>query len=503
MSPIPQFVQKLCLHPLILPSILFLLFLYKWINQKPSRTRKLPPSPTKLPILGNLHQLGRFPHRSLHSLSKQYGEVMLIYLGHTPAFVITSARAACEIMKTHDTIFSNRSVSSITKRIIYGGKDLVFSPYGEYWRQIRSICVLQVLSNKKVQSFRNVREEEVSFVVEMIRKSEQKAVNMSEIFMMYSTNVLCRTAYGKKYAGEVGTNFKQLLKDFVEVMAEIKIGDFIPWLGWVDKLTGLEKRVEKVAKEFDQFLQHVVQEHLDRKTQKEENDKDFVDILLDAQRENPNALSMDSIKAIVLDMFAAGSDTTYTLLEWTMTELMRHPRVMKELQDEVREISSEKQMVSEDDLEKMKYMKAVIKEVLRLHPPLPLLLFREPSQDAKINGYDIAAKTTVIINAWAIQRDPTYWEQPEEFRPERFLNSTVDFKGLDFHLIPFGAGRRGCPGIPFALFSAELALANLLHLFDWKLPNGAEDETSEVPENPGITINRRDPLMVVASPHRC
>ncbi|CAO2840550.1 unnamed protein product [Amaranthus hypochondriacus] len=456
-----------------------------------------------LPILGNLHLLGRFPHRSLHSLSKRYGEVMLIYLGSTPFFVIASAQAACEIMKTHDTIFSNRSVSSITRRIFYGGKDLVFSPYGNYWRQIRSICVIQLLSNKKVQSFRYIREEEVSLMVEKIKKSEQKQLNMSELFMVYSTNVLCRTAYGKKYAGEGGTNFKKLLKEFVEVMAEFSIKDLIPWLGWVDKLTGLDKRVEKVAKEFDRFLQHVVQEHLDCKTEKEENDKDFVDILLDAQRENPTALSMDSIKAIVLDMFAAGSDTNFTLLEWTMTELMRHPHVMKELQDEVRGITSKKQMVSEDDLEKMKYLKAVITEVLRLHPPLPLLLFREPSQDAKINGYDIAANTQVIINAWTIQRDPTYWEQPEDFHPKRFLNSTVDFKGLNFHLIPFGAGRRGCPGIHFALFNAELALANLVYSFDWKLPNGAEDYAADVPENPGVTINRRDPLMVIATPHSC
>lgn len=428
---------------------------------------------------------------------------MLIHLGSTPSLVVSSASAAREMLKAHDIIFSNRPQSRIMCKIVYDGKDLVFSPYGEYWRQIRSICVLQLLSSKKIQSFRKIREEEVDLVIEMIKRSEMSPVNMSEIIMMFSSNLLCRTAYGKKYAGVVGTDFKQLLKEFVEVMGAISMRDFIPWLGWIDRLTGLESQVHKVAKDFDEFLEHVVQEHLEHKNDKEENEKDFVDILLDIQKENADALTMNGIKAIVLDMFAAGTDTTYTLLEWTMTELMRHPQIMKKLQNEVRGIIREKSKVSEDDLEMMTYLKAVIREVLRIHPPLPLLLFRENSEDVKIAGYDIAARTQVIINAWAIQRDPTYWEEPDEFRPERFLNSSVESKWQDFHMIPFGAGRRGCPGVPFALVNAELVLANLVYSFDWKLPEGAEDETSNVPENPGVTINRRDPLMVIATLHSC
>lgn len=428
---------------------------------------------------------------------------MLIHLGSTPSIVISSANAAREIMKTHDVIFSNRPKSRITSKIIYDGKDIAFSPYGEYWRQIRSICVLQLLSNKKVQSFWKVRQEEVNLVVEMVRKSEHSPVNLCEIFMMFSADILCRTAFGKKYAGEVGTNFKQLLKDYVDVMSAFSMGELIPWFGWIDRFTGLERRVDKVAKEFDRFLQHVVQEHLDLETEKEENEKDFVDILLDVRKDNTAALEIDSIKAIVLDMFVAGSDTTYTLLEWAMTELLRHPQVMKKLQDEVRGIVRDKTMVSEDDLDKMMYLKAMIKEVLRLHPPLPLLLFRYPTQDVKINGYDIPARTQIIINAWAIQRDPDYWEKPDKFCPERFLNSSVDFKGQDFHLIPFGAGRRGCPGIPFAVVNAELVLANLVYSFDWKSANGEEDETADVPEHPGIVLNRRDPLMVIATINSC
>ncbi|KAK9726663.1 hypothetical protein RND81_05G229000 [Saponaria officinalis] len=503
-----QFLQKINFHPLFIPILLLLAFLYrKRLFYAHFQNRKLPPSPPKLPILGNLHQFGKFPHRSLQTLSKKYGNALMsIKIGSVPAIVVSSADAACDILKTHDAVFANRPKSRIMCRIIYGGKDLVFSPYGEYWRQIRSICVLQLLSNKKVQLFGNVRVEEVCSVVETIKLAVGEAVDLTESLMLLSSNVLCRTAFGRKYGGESGTNFKELLAEFVQVMAVLSMGDFIPWLGWIDRVSGLERRVENVARKFDGFLETVVQEHMecyDNDNRKDENSKDFVDILLDVQRDNPDALPKDSIKAIILDMFAAGTDTTFTLLEWAMTELLGHPEVMKTLQDEVRKVVKQKAMVDEDDLEKLEYLKAVLKETLRLHPPLPLLLFRQTSKDVKLQGYDIAAKTQVIINAWAIQRDPNYYEHPDEFLPDRFLNSSVDSRVpvMDFSWIPFGGGRRGCPGIPFAIANAELALANLVYTFDWALPGGTECDVSNVAERPGITINRRDPLMAIPSLH--
>lgn len=151
---------------------------------------------------------------------------------------------------------------------------------------------------------------------------------------------------------------------------------------------------------------------------------------------------MTHINSLLQDMFAAGADTVYTAIEWTMTEMLRHPEVMKEAQYEIRSIIGSTPNVSEDDVEKMAYLKAVIKESFRLQPPVPLLVPGESTEDVKVQGYDISAKTRVIINAWAIGRDPTLWQEPEEFRPERFLDSAIDFKGHDFQLIPFGAGRR-------------------------------------------------------------
>lgn len=168
---------------------------------------------------------------------------------------------------------------------------------------------------------------------------------------------------------------------------------------------------------------------------------------------------------------------------------------MKRLQTEVREIVGEGDDITEDDLEKMHYLKAVIKETLRYHTPIPLLVPRAAREDVKIMGYDVKAGTMVIANAWAIGRDPASWDEPERFNPDRFLKSQVDFKGLDFELIPFGAGRRGCPGIAFAMATNEFVLANLVQKFDWELP---DDQELDMTERSGVAIHRLVPLLALA-----
>ncbi|KAF5808765.1 putative cytochrome P450 [Helianthus annuus] len=201
-----------------------------------------------------------------------------------------------------------------------------------------------------------------------------------------------------------------------------------------------------------------------------------------------------------MEAFAAGTETTQTALEWTMSELIRNPRVMKKLQQEVTEIAQGRSMISEEDLEKMAYLKAVLKESLRLHAPFPLLLPRKSMQDVKLMGYDISAGTQVIINAWAIGRDPAFWEEPNEFRPERFLNNSITYQGLHSEWIPFGAGRRLCPGIQFSVPVIELALANIVYKFDMVLPNGLRNEDLDMTEAFGITIHRKSSLIVLVSP---
>ncbi|KAK4489015.1 hypothetical protein RD792_004807 [Penstemon davidsonii] len=428
---------------------------------------------------------------------------MLLHLGRVPVLVVSTADAAREIMKTQDLIFSNRPKLRIPDKILYSCKDVSFAPYGEYWRHVRSICVLQLLSNKRVQSFRHVRETETSLMIQKIKLQESSSVvNLSDVFSTLTNDIVCKAAFGRKYNNSDGQQFKVLLAEFVELLGRFSVGDYVPWLGWIDGINGLSTRVDKVAKEFDQFLEGVILEKkLDGMVHKDHKGSDFVDILIQIQRESEDTshpIENDVIKALILDMFAAGTDTTSSVLVWTMTELLRHPNTLKKLQNEV--TTAGKEEITEDDLDKMHYLKAVIKESLRLHTPLPLLVPRESTEDTKVMGYEIAARTQVIINAWAISRDPLLWEDPQEFKPERFLETSIDFKGVHFELIPFGAGRRGCPGLTFAVAVNELALAKLVHKFNIGLPNGETEKDLDISEVNGITVHKKHPLLVVINP---
>ncbi|KAK2984484.1 hypothetical protein RJ640_002716 [Escallonia rubra] len=475
---------------LVMCSLLVLAFsftLFKWLFNPPKTEthRNLPPSPSKLPIIGNLHQLNLYPHRVLQTLSQLHGPIMMIQLGSMPTLIISSASVASEIMSTRDLAFSNRPFSSISAKLLYNCRDVAMAPYGDYWRRVKN-------TNKRVQSFRNVREEETTYMVEKIKECSQSSllVNLSELLEKLTSDVVCRRKYS---GGDSGKELKELLEKRGKLLGAFHIADYIPWLAWLNYLTGLNLKVEKVACQTDEFLEGVVEEHL-KKGASDENQQEetsFVDILLSIQD-----IERVTIKAVILDMFAAGADTTYTVLEWAMTELLRHPHLMSKLQTEVRAILSTEGAETEDAIEHMHYLKAVIKETLRLHPPVPLLLSRESTQDVKVMGYDIRAGTQVITNAWAIGRDPISWDRAEEFSPERFLESSIDFKGRNFQLIPFGAGRRGYPGVQFAVSVVELALAKIVHTFNWELPGGRR-ESMDMTETTGLTVHKKDPLLAV------
>ncbi|KAM0035150.1 putative cytochrome P450 [Helianthus debilis subsp. tardiflorus] len=491
---------------LTLSTITFILLLitFIWFSSTLNPIKNRPPSPRKLPIIGNLHQLGSNPHRALQSITNKHGPLVLIHLGSVPVLVASSAETACEILKTHDLIFANRPKLSIPDTLTYGSKNIAFAPYGEHWRRVRSIAVLQLLSNKRVQSFRQVREQETHVIIDEIGKSSGSVIDLGELLNLLTNNVICSVALGRTYESK---KFNDLLARFTYLIGCFSVGNYIPWLSWVDRVSGLEARTKKVAKEFDEFLEGVLEEHVYKKTMMDgegnRNDKgqDLLDILLDLQIEsNSSFMHREVIKAGIMDLFAAGTDVTSTSMEWAISELIRHPRVMKNLQKEVTEIAHGKPMITEDDLEKMTYLHAVLKEALRLHTPAPLLISRESTQDVKLMGYDISAGTQVIINAWAIGRDPSHWEEPETFCPERFLNNSIDYRGHSFEYIPFGAGRRGCPGIHFAIVVNELAIANLVYKYDFALPEEVKGEELDMTEITGLILRRKSPLLVVATP---
>ncbi|MCD7472189.1 hypothetical protein HAX54_013197 [Datura stramonium] len=307
-------------------------------------------------------------------------------------------------------------------------------------------------------------------------------------------------AFGIRYDEE--TRERRKLNEFLKVTGEMLAGffvsDYFPLLGWIDKLSGKIKQLENNFKDLDEFYEGLIVQHLNPNRPKS-MEGDIVDLLLQLKKEKstPIDLTVDSIKAIIMDMLIGGTDTAAATVIWAMTALIANPNAMKKVQAEIRESVGKKSIVNEDDVQNLPYFKAVIKETFRLYPPGPLLIARETMQQSILEGYQIKPKTIIHISAWAIARDPEIWDNPEEFIPERFLNSDIDFKGQNFELIPFGAGRRGCPGIAFGVATVELALSNLLYAFDWELPCGMKREDIDTDVLPGLTMHKKNPLCLI------
>ncbi|XP_077214516.1 desmethyl-deoxy-podophyllotoxin synthase-like [Tasmannia lanceolata] len=494
--------------PLLLTFLLFFFMLMKIGNRSKTQNPgpKLPPGPWNLPIIGSLHHLlGSLPHHSLLSLAKKHGPLIHLKLGQVSTIVVSSPEFAKEIMKTHDQNFSNRPLLFLAQISMYNQRDIVFAPYSDYWRQLRKICILELLSAKRVQSFRHVREEEVSNLMQSISSANESTVNLSKMLITFSTNITSMATFGNK--GGDHQRFISALKESLEFSGGFNVADFFPSLKFVSVISGTKYRLERLHRMFDGVLSDIIKEHKEskmRKTKQEDHEvEDLVDVLLRLQEhgELEFPLEMDNIKAVILDMFAAGIETSSTVMEWAMVELMRNPSVMEKAQAEVRKVLKGKERITESEIDELIYLKLVIKETMRLWPPVPLLVPRESIERCEINGYEIPKKTRVLVNAWAIGRDPRYWENPEEFYPERFSNNSIDFKGQHFEFIPFGAGRRGCPGMLFGLASTELTLANLLCYFDWKLPNRMKGEDLDMTEAFSLTLTRKSSLKLIATPH--
>lgn len=255
------------------------------------------------------------------------------------------------------------------------------------------------------------------------------------------------------------------------------------------------------------MLELIIDEHeqnLNAGTHK--NNRDIVDEMISLSRNNSSGnyqelaklIDRPSIKSIMIDIITASIDTSFTSIEWILTELMRNPSAMKKCQEELASVVGLDRMVEETDLPKLEYLYMVVKEGMRLHPIVPLLGPHEAKEDIVINGYHIPQKSRIIVNAWAIGRDSKVWgDKVLEFIPERFAESKIDLRGRDFELLPFGSGRRGCPGMQLGLLSVQLVLAQLLHCFDWELPVGKSADDLDMTEQFGLTIPRIEHLLLV------
>ncbi|XP_047945061.1 salviol synthase-like [Salvia hispanica] len=465
-------------------------------HNKNSATSPLPPGPWKLPFIGNLHLLfGSLPHIALKNLSTKFGPLMYLKLGHVPTIIVSSSDVAKQVMKTHDLIFASRPPLLAVKIMSYNCTDIAFAPYGPYWRELRKICTLELLSANRVQSFHSLRQEEILMLAQSIASCTGSPVNLTEKAYASAYSLTSRAAFGMKTKEHEA--FVSLAQEGTEMASGFDLADVYPGVKLLQVMSITRWRLTKLHRQVDKILENIINQH--KTVNCSTRQDDLVDVLLRYQESGQELpLTIDNIKAVILDVFSAGSETSATTVVWAMTEMLRDTRVLENAQEEVRRVFKDKGCVDESHFDKLKYLKAVIKETLRLHPPLPLLLPRECSQICNINGYRIPLKARIMVNAWAIGRDPKQWgEDADSFKPERFLDASIDFIGNNFEFIPFGAGRRVCPGITFGLTNVELQLAMFLYHFDWNLPDGIKPHQLAMTETFGVTVKRKDDLMAV------
>ncbi|KAM7254821.1 hypothetical protein ACFE04_020062 [Oxalis oulophora] len=482
--------------------ILFTFFFATSRRSVHKNVQKLPPGPRPLPIIGNLHLLGTLPHRSLYTLSKKYGPIMSLKLGQVPTIIVSSPQAAELFLKTHDIVFASRPIIQASVIMSYGSKSMAFTPYGSYWRSIRKFCTMQFLSLSKMELFAPMRKEEVGLLVEEIREAAlaHEVVDLSNKVKKLAENMTCRMVLGRKKDDEF--DFTYLIGEALRLAGTFNLSDFVPYLAPLD-LQGLTKQMKVVSKSLDKLVEKIISEH-----EKDDNDpkkqhKDFVDMLLSMLNQPMNVnedplyiVDKTNIKAILLDMIGASLDTTSSSINWTLSELMRHPRVMRLLQEELDTVVGENRLVEEKDLIKLHYLDMVIKETMRLHLVAPLLVPRESMEDITIDGFYIPRKSRLIVNSWAIANDPNVWSDSAfDFYPERFADSELDLKGHDFQFIPFGSGRRMCPGMQLGLVNVKLVVAQLVHCFDWKLPDGMSPAELDMTEHFGLVVSRAKHLL--------
>nr|VDD37714.1 unnamed protein product [Brassica oleracea] len=485
-------------------TIVVIVFFASILVVKNTRMTKknLPPGPPRLPIIGNLHQLGSKPHRSMFKLSEKYGSLMSLKFGNVYTVVASTPETVKDVLKTFDVDCCSRPYMTYAARLSYNRKDLGFSPYSKYWRELRKLTVTELYTAKRVKSFGHIREQEVASLVDFIKQSAslEKQVNINLKLLKLSASVICRLGFGISLEGsKLESSYEEVIQGIMEVVGSFAAADCFAIVGGlIDRLTGLHSKCEKVFKAMDTFFDQAIKHHLDDESIQD----DIIHLLLKMERGEIGLgefqLTRNHTKGILLNILAAGIDTASAqTATWVMTHLIANPRVMKKVQAEVREVIKNKDDITEENIAKLEYLKMVIKETFRINPLVPLLVPRETLKDIKIAGYNIPKKTWIHVNIWAVHRNPNVWKDPEAFIPERFMDNEIDYRGLNFELLPFGSGRRMCPGMGMGMSLVHLTLVNLLYRFDWKLPEGMSPKDVDLEESYGLVCPKKVPLELI------
>lgn len=453
---------------------------------------KLPPGPKSFPIIGDVFELGDKPHKMLAKLANTHGPLMSLKLGKITTVVISSAAMAREALQTHDQVFSNRTIPNCIHAHKHHEFGLPWMPVSTRWRNLRKICKFELFASKILDANQNLRCKKVQELLTDIHKSSLAgdAVDIGRAAFKTSLNLLSNTIFSMDLANEnsdTARAYQEIVSSIMEEAGKPNLGDYFPILRKFD-LQGIRRRMTiHFGKMMDIYDNMIRQRLLSRKIPGFIRNKDVLDTLLNISEENREEIDKTQIEHLLLDLFVAGTDTTSSTLQWAMAELLHKPETLTKAQGELRQTIGRGNPVEESDITKLPYLQAIIKETFRLHPPFPLLLPRKAEADVEVKGFTVPKGAQVLVNAWAIGRDPSIWDNPNAFMPERFLGSAIDVRGRNFELIPFGGGRRICLGLPLAIRMLHLMLGSLLHSFEWKPEDGITPEDINMEDKFGLT----------------
>ncbi|XP_074584512.1 flavonoid 3',5'-hydroxylase 1-like [Curcuma longa] len=461
----------------------------------------LPPGPRGVPIFGALHLIGAHAHVSLASLAAKHGPVMFLRLGSHGCVVASDSAAAGSFLKALDLQFANRPDIISARDISYNRQNLVMADYTPTWKLLRRACTLHFLGGKALAEWGHVRHREIALMVRSL-SAQAGPVALPDVLVCALANVIGVVVMSKRVfdsQGEESNQFKEMVLAVATGGGQFNLGDFFPSIAWMD-LQGIQGKMKRAQVAFDEILTKLLAEHEARKEERErEGRPDFLDKIMNGTKDG-EALTDANIRSLIVDLFVAGSDTTAIVVEWAIAEMLKNPSILKRAQEEADAAIGHGRLLRESDLPNLPFLHAICKEALRLHPPTPLALPHFSYEPCEVNGFHVPANTRLLVNIWAIGRDPRVWPDPLRFDPDRFMGQQAtkyDPLGSDFELIPFGAGRRVCTGKAAAMLLLQYMLGVLVHAFDWRLPEG---EKLDMEEKYGLTTPKLVPLKALLTP---
>ncbi|BBN02525.1 protein MpCYP829-like2 [Marchantia polymorpha subsp. ruderalis] len=473
-----------------LAALVFLYVLLKVFKRVRYTGRKRPPGPPSLPLIGHFHHLlFGMPHHSLARIAEKYGPIVWLELGAVNVVLVTSSDMAREVLKTQDHIFASRPSGILVEKVFKKAQGIIWSPFNDHFRLARKIISTELFSEKRIDSFKDLRRQ-MTFRTLGTAFEEGHAKRYINLADLMHNQFICLTTQ-MLFRMDGHAQNKDLLEISDDLMSAgwFVIEEFFPLLQPLD-LSGQVRRLKNIGERYFELMDSIIDNRLNENSNSKSNtQEDFLDVLLATSK-----FSRVQVQLLILDIIMAGTDTSSDTIVWAINELLRHPNIMERLQSELDDAIGKERLVEEADLNNLEYLQAVVKETLRLHPVGALGMAHFSTEATKVAGYDIPANTRVMLNLYAIGRDPKVWENPLKFDPSRFLNSSIDVKGQHYEVLPFGSGRRKCPGMNMGLVSVLYNLAQLVHACSISLPEGLTHLDVDVEEKFGMGVARRNPL---------